>query len=74
MKKSFVLTFMGGARKAAEAIGISQPAIAQWAETLPDSAVGRIARVRRDVLLAWWAHESHENKTKRELGSATELY
>ncbi|QDQ25630.1 hypothetical protein FNU76_19030 [Chitinimonas arctica] len=57
MKKAFVFSLLGGASQTARTLGISQPAVTQWSEDIPDSAIGRIARLRPDVLRGWWKAE-----------------
>lgn len=54
LSKQFVLSLLGGPMKTARALGVVPGAVSQWPERLPDSAIGRIARLRPDVLRAWW--------------------
>lgn len=58
MKKTFVVAMFGSQRAVAQGLAIKQPSVSAWPEELPDSAVGRIARLRPDVLRAWWEREA----------------
>ncbi|WP_390894870.1 Cro/CI family transcriptional regulator [Microvirgula aerodenitrificans] len=53
MKKQFVLSYFGGPSKTARAIGIRPPSVHEWPDDIPDSAVGRIVRLRPDAWTAW---------------------
>lgn len=58
MNKAFVVSFFGYPASAAKALGAARSTIHAWPEKLPDSAIGRIARLRPDVLRAWWDQEA----------------
>ncbi|AVY95717.1 hypothetical protein DAI18_17965 [Microvirgula aerodenitrificans] len=53
MKKQFVLSYFGGPSRTARAIGIKPPSVHGWPDDIPDSAVGRIVRLRPDAWAAW---------------------
>ncbi|QDQ25979.1 hypothetical protein FNU76_06225 [Chitinimonas arctica] len=57
MQKAFVIRNFGSGSETARALRIKPPSVSKWPEELPDSAVGRIARLRPDALRAWWKEQ-----------------
>ena len=56
--KNFLIEYFGSVKVLALELGITSGAVSQWPDDLPDSAIGRIARVRPDILRAWWDKET----------------
>lgn len=53
MDKAFVLSHFGGVCGTARALGIKSSSVSVWGETVPYSAIGRIAMLWPEVLDAW---------------------
>lgn len=64
MTKSFLISFLGGnCKKVAEVLGVFTQQVYKWPEELSDATVGRVAKIRPDVMLAWYLQEA-QNKVK----------
>ena len=66
MTKAFLISFFGYPARVARELETTRSVVHSWPEALSDSALGRIARLRPDVLRAWW---DQEVKPLRERGS-----
>jgi transposase-like protein len=68
MDKHFIISGLSPSNSVADVarqLGCSYQAVKKWPEQLPDSAIGRIARLRPDILKAWWRHERSLRSCKR---------
>ncbi|MFC4161997.1 hypothetical protein [Chitinimonas lacunae] len=69
MKRSYLIQRLGSQIQIARTLDVAPSSVHAWKEELPDSAVGRIARLRPDLLRAWWA-EQEQGATADEVAPA----